>query len=210
MFLNREEAGIKLASHLLRGKNLENAVIVSIPRGGVVVGASLSKFLSLPHKALIVKKIGAPHNPELAMGATGSDSIVFWDDEIIRSLGVSKEEKEDSLKKTVSTIKKREKNLGLEKLNIKGKSIIVVDDGVATGATAIAAALILKRMGAIKIILATPVIAKHTKGEIKKYFDKIISVLTPSDFHAVGEFYREFPQVEDEEVKEILNIKNKI
>lgn len=212
MFLNREEAGMRLSVLLLKEGKFESAVVVAIPRGGIVVGELVSKVLRVPLAALIVKKIGAPGNPELAIGATGppvgGDSVVFWDELLIKSLKISPEEKKDALFATIKTIKAREKILKLPRLRARNKTAIVVDDGVATGATAIAASLILKKLGSKKNILATPVISKHTKKEIKKYFDKIISVITPSDFSAVGQFYREFPQVEDEEVRDLLHRSN--
>ena len=204
MFVNREEAGMRLAVKLLREKNLKNAVIICVPRGGVVVGKTVSEVLKIPFKILIVKKIGAPNNPELAIGATGSDSEVFWDENLVSILNISKKERTNLLKQTKDAIHKREKALGIGRMDVREKTVIVVDDGIATGATAIAASLILKNMGSSKIILATPVISKRTKRELGKYFDKIISVETPEDFHAVGEFYREFPQIEDEEVRKLL------
>ena len=207
MFINREEAGIRLALKFSREENLQNAVIVLIPRGGVIVGKIVSEILNIPPAILIVKKIGAPNNPELAIGATGSDGVEFWDDKLIRSLGILKKEREEALRQTIKTIYQREKRWALKSPKVKGKTAIVVDDGVATGATAIAASLILKKLGAKKIILATPVISKYTKREIAQYFDKIIAVETPDDFSAVGEFYREFPQVADKEVIEIVNRK---
>lgn len=206
MFLNREEAGIRLASKVARLKNVKAAIVVAIPRGGVVVGKVISLVLQIPFSALLVKKIGAPANPELAIGATGSDSIVYWDEEIIKSLKMSHKNRKQALKKTVETIREKEKSLGIKPPDVKGKSVILVDDGVATGATAIAASLILAKLGTQKIILATPVISKRTKNELKKYFDKIVAVETPNDFQAVGEFYQEFPQVEDEEVKKLLTL----
>lgn len=207
MFLNREEAGIRLASVLDKEKNIRNSVLIVIPRGGVVVGKVISQILQIPMEVLIVKKIGAPQNPELAIGATGADGIVFWDEDLIRSLKISRKEKRELLKNTIEEAHKRQEALGLKIPYVAGKTVIVVDDGVATGATAIASSLILKKLGSNKIILTTPVISKRTKKEIKQYFDKIIAVETPDDFSAVGEFYRDFPQVEDEKVKEILNIK---
>lgn len=204
MFLNREEAGTRLAVRLSSEKAIGDSSIIAIPRGGVVVGKAISEILGIPLGVLIVKKIGAPQNPELAIGATGSDGMVFWDEKLMKYLGVSEKEREDALSKTIRTIKEREKSLGIEIPNIKGKIAIVVDDGVATGATAISTFMILRKLGARKVILATPVISRRTKKELEKYFDKIVSVETPHDFQAVGEFYRDFPQVEDKEVRKLL------
>jgi putative phosphoribosyl transferase len=208
MFRNREEAGIKLASKINKEK-IKNAIVVAIPRGGVVLGKAVSSILRLPLAVLIVKKIGSPNNPELAIGATGpptgGDNIVYWDEDIIKSLGISDKEKNRLLKKTIQSIRQKEKSLGLLKLNVYDKVAIIVDDGVATGATAVAASLILRKLGASKVILATPVIAKHTEKQISPHFYKIITIMSPRDFQAVGQFYLDFPQVEDEEVRKLLS-----
>src|SRR3990167_9630835 len=208
MFLNREEAGIRLALKLSKEKIPKDSIIVAIPRGGVIVGKVASEILKIPLSILIVKKIAAPHNPELAIGATGSDGVVFWDENLIGYLDISGKEKDKALSLTIKTIKAREKQLGIKIPDVKRKTTIVVDDGVATGATTIVTSMILKKLGSKKIILATPVISKRTKKELGEHFDKIVSVLTPDDFSAVGEFYREFPQVEDEEVKALLDRKS--
>ena len=204
MFSNRKEAGVRLALKLSKEKFPRDSIVVSIPRGGVVVGKAISEILGIPLAVLIVKKIGAPQNPELAIGATGSDGVVFWDEKLLKYLGISGKEKKQALLKTIRTIKEREEGLGIKIPNIKDKIAIVVDDGVATGATAISTSMILKKLGAKKVILATPVISRSTKKELEKYFDHIISVETPRNFQAVGEFYQEFPQVEDEEVRKLL------
>ena len=204
MFLNREEAGTRLAVRLSSEKAIGDSSIIAIPRGGVVVGKAISEILGIPLGVLIVKKIGAPQNPELAIGATGSDGMVFWDEKLMEYLGVSEKEKEEALLETIRTIKEREEGLGIKIPNIKGKIALVVDDGVATGATAISTSMILKKLGAKKVILATPVISRRTKKELEEHFDKIVSVETPREFGAVGQFYQEFPQVEDEEVRKLL------
>lgn len=204
MFLNREEAGKRLALYIFGDGQAKNASIVAIPRGGVVVGSVVSEFLKIPLSVLIVKKISIPKSPELAIGATGSDGIVFWDEDIVRSLNLTSDEQEKALLTTREIIKSREKRLNLKMPYVKGKTVYLVDDGVATGATVTAAALILKKMEAKKIILAVPVITKKTMRYLKKYFDKIIAVEEPRDFSAVGEFYTEFPQVEDAEVAKII------
>ena len=207
MFLNREEAGIRLALKLSKEKFPRDSLVVSIPRGGVIVGKTISEILGMALQVLLVKKVGAPQNPELAIGATGSNGVVYWDEKLIEYLDISDKEKDAAFSETVRGIKAREKRLGVEPLkqiSLKGKTIIVVDDGVATGATAITAFKILKKLGSKKIVLATPVISRKTKKELRRYFDSVIAVEAPRDFQAVGQFYQEFPQIEDEEVKELL------
>ncbi len=207
MFENREEAGLKLSALLLK-ENYTDAIVICIPRGGVIVGKVIAKVLKIPLTILIVKKIGAPNNPELAIGATGSENaggIVFWDENLVENFGISQKEKETLLKKTFETISELEKKFKVTLPNIENKFAIVVDDGVATGATAIASSLIVKKLGAKKIILATSVISRSTKVELKEYFDKIIAAEIPPNFKSVGQFYNNFPQVENAEVNRILN-----
>ncbi len=206
MFLNREDAGARLAIRLSSERAISNSVIIAIPRVGVVVGKAISRILGISFGVLIVKKIGAPQNPELAIGAAGSDGIVFWDEKLIAYLGLSDKEKEEAYLATVKTIKEREKGFSIKTPNVRGKTVILVDDGVATGATAITSSMILKKLGSKRIILATPVISKRTKKELERYFDKIITVETPRSFQAVGQFYQEFPQVEDKEVRKLLTV----
>ena len=127
MFLNREEAGERLA-HKLSKIKLDNGLIIAIPRGGVVVGKIISQILNLPFSVLIVKKIASADNPELALGATGVDGIVFWDENLIESLNVSNKDKEAALKTTLQAVKKRAKSLGISLPKVKNKTSIVVDD----------------------------------------------------------------------------------
>lgn len=199
MFYDREDAGEQLASSLVNKPYLKNSIIVAIPRGGVAVAKKVSQALSLPLFAMIVKKISSPDNPELAVGAT-SDGSVFWDD----SFKLPPEEKERLLKDTRSQIAERRKQLDLKPFNPKGKNVILVDDGVATGATVIASSLALKSLKAKKIILATPVISQNTKEEITKYFDEIVQVLVPETLFAVGQFYINFSEVTFNQVRELL------
>lgn len=206
MFLNRQEAGKRLASKLDKVKRGVDAVI-AIPRGGVVVGKVISLLLGIPLYALVVRKIGAPPNPELAIGAVGPNDTVYWEEDIIKTLNIDKRQIDKLLETTREVLAEREKRLGIKMPHVFGKNVILVDDGVATGATVVAATLALKNLGVDKIILAVPVISKRTKRQLSPNFTKIVSILTPKDFQAVGQFYQEFPQVEDEEVKEILNSK---
>jgi predicted phosphoribosyltransferase len=204
MFLNREEAGIRLALRLSQEKKPQRPLVVAIPRGGVVIGKVISEVLEYPLALLIVKKIGALDNPELALGAVGPGGKAYWDEAIVSSLKVSEDVRETLLEKTYKQVKEREKFLGTSFPEVKDQDIILVDDGVATGATAISATNILRENGANSITLATPVISKGTKKEISPFFEKIVSVVTPLFFNSVGAFYKEFPQVSDEEVRTLL------
>lgn len=208
MFDSREQAGKLLADKLFFSKDKSDIIVLGIPRGGVVVAKVVAQELKKPLDIIVTKKIGAPENPELAIGAVGPGKTVFWDDDLCQKLGMTKEIKSHELIIKNREREAREKILRGNKqtLNLKNKTAILVDDGVATGATALAAYQFLKKMRAKKIILATPVIAKDTFLNIKRYFDEVIFLEKPEEFYAVGEFYREFPQVEDEEVIELLKI----
>lgn len=211
MFKNREEAGRLLAEKLfpLKGKDL---IVLGIPRGGVVLGKVIADCLGCPLDVVVVKKLGAPYNPELAIGAISLGGVVYWDENLCKSVGVGEEYKNEELRIKNYELVEREKYLRSDRgqLDLEGKIVILTDDGVATGATTIAAVRATRKMRPSKIILAVPVIAADTIEKIKVEVDELIYLEAPIDFYAVGQFYGEFGQVEDEEVKEILNIKSKI
>lgn len=210
MFENRQQVGELLAEKLKRYKKRDNVLALGIPRGGVVVGKVVVQKLNLPLDIIVVKKIGAPSNPELAIGAVGPGNVVYWDKDLIGRLGISKFQ--SSKLKVQSSKERREKEKilreGKDQVQVKGKTVVLVDDGVATGATAVAAQKALQKMGAKKVILAVPVISKETFSDIKRYFDKVIALSVEEEFYAVGQFYREFPQVTDQEVIKLLEARD--
>lgn len=206
MFENREQAGQLLADRLLEYKNRTDVIVFAIPRGGVVVAKVVANSLGVPLDIVVIKKIGAPDNQELAIGAVGPDNCVYCDRNLFRRLEISKFQISNLKFKIENERKQREKILRGRKRypSIEDKTVILVDDGVATGATAIVASLWVKKMNSKEIILAIPVIAKSTLSNISKYFDRIIFLEQPEEFYAVGEFYQDFPQVSDEEVIQLL------
>lgn len=207
MFKDREEAGILLGKKLKKFVKL-NSVILAIPRGGVVVGSVISNVLNLSFDVLVVRKIGAPHNPELAIGAVGPGKTVYWDRKLCKNLGVEKSEMAKLKSTKYQEVLDREKTFRNKKpLDVAGKIVILVDDGVATGATVIVAQKYLKKINAKEVILAVPVISTDVLRDIKRYFDIVVALKIKENFYAVGEFYKYFPQVEDNEVVAILNSK---
>ncbi|MBI2036183.1 phosphoribosyltransferase [Candidatus Microgenomates bacterium] len=206
MFDNREQAGELLSKKLENYKKRGEVVVLGIPRGGVVVASKVAELLKLSLDIVIVKKIGAPHNPELAIGAVAGAKIIYWDNRLCRQLGVQPNEKLKIKNEKLRELAERERLLRGKKNynNLKNKTVILVDDGVATGATAIAAGKFIKKMAAQKIILAVPVIAKDTLLYIKRYFDEVVFLESPEGFHAVGQFYQEFNQITDDEVRKLL------
>lgn len=206
MFEDRIDAAKKLCPKLLEYKNNKNAVIVGLTRGGVVTAKEISKFLHLNFKAIIIKKITVPGNEELAIGAMVSKEDVFWNKSLCRDFGIDKAKKEDLVSKKEKEIKKLEIKLGIKNTqrDFKEKITIVIDDGIATGASAIAASNFIRKQNPKQTILATPVIAFDALGYIKKYFDNVIYLEKRKDFYAVGQFYKNFEQISDEETANIL------
>ena len=206
MFQNREEAA-RLLGEKLKEKYGQDAVVLGIPRGGVILAKVVADMLNAPLDIVVVKKIGAPDNEELAVGAVGPDKTVYWEEKICQQLGINKSAKLKVKSEKLQEQKEREKRLreGKNPIDLQDKTVILVDDGVATGATVMAAALFLKKQKVREAILATPVIAKDTLAKMKKYFTEIIYLDAPRQFYAVGQFYQDFPQVEDEEVRRLLS-----
>lgn len=203
MFESRDQAGEKLAKKL-KSFTGKKAIVLAIPRGGVVVGAAVAKAFKVPLNALITRKIGAPGNPELAIGAVGPDKVRVVNWELVSQLQVENDYLTAATEEKCQEIKKRQAEYGQKKLEVKGKTVILVDDGIATGATTEAAILWLKTKKAGKIILAVPVAPPEVTKKLKVLVDKVVVLETPRFFGAVGQFYQDFPQVSDEEVKKLL------
>ncbi|MEK7534722.1 MAG: phosphoribosyltransferase family protein [Patescibacteria group bacterium] len=206
MFENRKDAGRKLALKIKKTIGNNGYSVIGIARGGVVLGKIIADCLNVSLHILVIRKIGVPSNKELAIGAVGSKKIVYWDEDLIKRLKVSDTYRLSALKEKAREVENLEKIFSINKkgLDFRDKRVILVDDGVATGTTVLCAHKILKMQRSKQIILATPVISKESFKNIRKYFDKIIVLEKPLRFWAVGQFYREFPQVEDEEVIKIL------
>lgn len=206
MFADRKQAGKLLAKKLEGFKNSKNAIVFGITRGGVVVAHEISKDLKLPLEIIVIKKIGAPLNPELAIGAVGPSKTAYWEKRLLKVLFVSHDYKTEAADVKNQEREELEKYLrnGRKSLNPINKKIILVDDGVATGATVLCALKYFRKKKAAEIILATPVIARDTVDRIEKYFDSIIAIEIVKDLNAIGQFYQNFKQVENKEVKAII------
>ena len=206
MFEDREDAGRKLCPKLKKFLSKKDCVIVGLTRGGVITAKKISSALNLPLKALVVKKIGAPQNPELAIGAIVSLKDTYWDLKLLKSFNIAEEERKVLVLQKLKEVKALQKILKIKNraFDFKNKTVILVDDGVATGASVIVAAKYLKRVKVKSIILATPVIAADTLINIKKYFDIVVYLQKRKDFYAVGQFYYNFEEIYDEKVAIIL------
>jgi predicted phosphoribosyltransferase len=204
-FANRVDAGKRLASEL---KNLigKNAIVLAIPRGGVVVGYEIAKALNLPLDVIIPRKIGAPDNPELAIGAMTEDGTIILDQNLVSYLGVSQDYIKEESKRQKKEIERR---LNLYRGNepypkLQGKDVIIVDDGIATGSTMKAALASVRNRGARTVTVAVPVGPPSTIKELKKQADKVICPYAPEYLQAIGQFYVDFEQTTDEEVIQLL------
>ena len=205
-FPNRAEAGRVLGLHLL-GLARENPVVVALPRGGVPVALEVARQLRAPMELFVVRKIGLPGHPELAMGAIGEGGGQYFDTELMRRLGVSRgnlepvEEKEQlELERRVAIYQK-----GRKATSISGRPVIIVDDGAATGTTARVAIDAMRAKGASRVIVAVPVASSEAIAELRQHADEVVSVLRPTSFAAVGQWYRDFAQLSDRDVMEMLD-----
>lgn len=207
MFKNRTEAGKQLAKKLAKYKDKKNYIILAIPRGGAVVAAEVAKELNLPLDIVMTKKISAPGNDEFAIGAVHLHGDVYLNEKIIKNYDIPQEYLEKEKKKKLAHLQKQMEYLrnGKPLLNLKNKSIILVDDGIATGYTIMSAAKYLSEIPVKSIVIASPVAPKDVINNLCETCEEIIICDTPNVFGSVGKFYEEFEEVTDEQVKKILN-----
>lgn len=205
-FRDRREAGRLLAEKLSFLKSKEDLLVLAIPRGGVVVGSEVAKALGAPLDVYITRKIGAPYNPELAIGAIASDGTLVLDRSLSSRLGVSEEYIKAQSAREQEEIERRMRRYRRDQPSpdLEGKRVILVDDGIATGATIEATIDALHRTGVEELILAVPVGPKDTIERLKKKVDQLICLHAPQIFWAVGSFYMTFDQTSDEEVVALL------
>ncbi len=205
MFVDRQDAGQKLAKALGAYKG-QNVLVIGLPRGGVVVAYEVALYLGAALDVIAPRKVGAPFNPELALGAVTETGEGYFNDHLISSLGVSKSYIEKESQKEQAVAKRRLElfRRGKPPLNCKDRLVIIVDDGLATGATMKAAIHSIKNQKPKKLIVAVPVSPPDTASEISQMCDDFIALATPWQFQAVGQFYEHFPQTEDEEVLNLL------
>ncbi len=205
MFRDRVEAGELLAASLVGRFRGEHVVVLGIPRGGVVVAAPVSDALKAPLDVVVPRKLGAPGNPELAIGAI-APGVRVLDERLLRALGVPERYVEEEIGRQEEEILRRTKlyRSGGDATAIAGTTVVVVDDGVATGATAMAALRWCRAQGAVRVVFAVPVGPRETVRRLAQEADEVIVMETPPSFAAVGEWYLTFDQVSDDEVIQIL------
>ncbi len=204
LFRDRVEAGKQLAK-ALKSANKET-IVLAVPRGGVVVGFEVAKALKIALDIIVTKKIGAPDNPELAIGAVAEDGTYFLDEEIAKQVYLPKGYVDEEVERLREEIQRRLLRYRgkVPYPNLRNRDIVVVDDGVATGSTLKAALKLLRRRGVTFVTVAVPVGPADTINELEQLADKVVCLHTPSIFYAIGQFYEDFSQTSDEEVTDLL------
>jgi putative phosphoribosyl transferase len=206
VFQDRREAGRILAKELSSFKGRDDVIVLGIPRGGVVVGHEIAQALNAPLDVYITRKIGAPHNPELALGAVASDGTLILDHQLAKRLGVSQDYIDAESERQEREIERRvaEYRGELPGPDLKDKVVILADDGVATGATTLATIRAIRTQEPAQLILAVPVGPQDTIANLRREVDHLVCPHAPEIFWAVGAFYNSFDQTSDEEVRALL------
>ena len=200
-FIDRADAGRRLAARLqhLRG---DQVVVLGLPRGGVPVAYEVARALDAPLDVIVVRKLGVPFQPELAMGAIGEEGVRIINEEVVSIAGVSASQLDEveARERTELEVRVRRFRGGRPPIGLEGRIVVVVDDGIATGSTARAACQVARARGAARVVLAVPVAPPDWRGRLGKFADELVCLHTPDPFYAVGQFYDNFTQTSDEEV----------
>jgi len=206
MFADRADAGRALAKALARLRAAPDAIVLGLPRGGVPVAYEVAAALELPLDVLVVRKLGLPQQPELAMGAIASGGALVVNDEVVRYLGARGEAFEAVRAREQAELERRERDYrgARPSLQMSGLTAILVDDGLATGATMEAAVRALRSLGAHRVIVAVPVASVEARERIEAVADEVVCLASPMFFSAVGQWYADFGQTEDDEVRDLL------
>lgn len=202
MFKDRNDAGRQLAQRLLQYQQDANAMVLALPRGGVVLADEVSSALSLPLDLILVRKLGVPGQEELALGAISIDNVIILNKSIIAALNINNEMIEQIIAKEQAELARRNRVYRHNKTfpDIKDKTVILVDDGIATGATMRAAIKIVQLHHPKKVIVAVPIASSSVYQDFAQESVELVVLATPEPFYGIGMWYAQFPQLEDEEV----------
>ena len=205
-FADRHEAGRILASRLTGYAHQSGVTVLGLARGGVPVGFEIAKTLALRFDVFVVRKLGVPGHEELAMGAIASGGVRVLNAKVLNKLSHAEKALREATAKEEQELKRRERQYreGREFRPIEGNTVIVVDDGLATGATMRAATIAIKQLSASRCVIAVPVGAPDACGDLQDEADEVVCAIMPSPFYAVGQFYRDFSQTTDDEVRELM------
>lgn len=205
-FRDRAEAGRLLAETVREYGGRDDVVVLALPRGGVPVGFEVAKALNAPLDVFVVRKLGLPGQEELAMGAIASGGARVLNQELIRALGIPEEIVEQVTQEEQRELERREREYrdGRPPIDVHGKTVILVDDGLATGSSMRAAVLALKQKEPAQIVVAVPVAPRESCLELQSVADRVVCAVTPEPFWGVGQWYGDFSQTSDEEVRDLL------
>src|SRR5215217_1533133 len=206
IYRNRSEAGKHLAVKLTTYANRDDVLVLALPRGGVPVAYEVAMALNAPLDVFLVRKLGLPGHEELAMGAIATGGVRVLNKEVVRYLNIPGEVIDAVAAEEQRELERRERLYRGDRPapDVRGKTVILVDDGLATGSTMRAAAVALRRQRPARIVVAVPVSAPQTCDEYRMGVDEIVCAVTPEPFHAVGQWYADFSKTNDEEVRELL------
>jgi predicted phosphoribosyltransferase len=206
LFQDRTEAGKVLAAQLQHYAQRPDVIVLALPRGGVPIAYEISRALGLPMDLFLVRKLGVPEHEELAMGAIASGGVRVINDEVVDTLHIPESTIDRAAAIEQHELERRERDYrgDAPSPNVAGKTVILVDDGLATGSTMRAAAEALRQMHPARIVVAVPTASPDTCDAFRQIVDEVICAITPQPFHAVGIWYEHFPQLTDDEVRELL------
>ena len=206
LFRDRREAGRVLAEKLAAYANRPGVIVLALPRGGVPVAYEVARRLVAPLDVFVVRKLGVPGYEELAMGAVATGGVRVLNDQLVESLGIPDQMIDAVVSREQQELARRERLYrgGRPPPDVGGRTAILVDDGLATGATMFAAIEALRKQNPARIVVAVPTASPDTCEEMKRKADEVICAITPEPFHAVGRWYRDFSQTTDEEVAGLL------
>ena len=205
-FGDRREAGRALASKLSKYARRRDVIVLALPRGGVPVAYEVARALEAPLDVFLVRKLGIPGHEELAMGAVATGGVRVLNVPLVRSLGIPESVVESITSKELQELERRERLYRSRRppVDAHGKTVILVDDGLATGATMVAAIQALRNLAPKRIVAAVPVAARDTCEQLGSVADEVVCAVTPEPFHAVGLWYEDFTPTSDDEVRELL------
>jgi len=206
LFKDRVAAG-RLLAERLAGEKLPNGLVLGIPRGGIVVAAEVARALNLPLDIIVPRKVGAPGNPEVAVGAVTQDGTVIYNNYLLQRLGLGAQDMEHQVERVIREINRRVILYRGRQAppDTSGRAVLLIDDGIATGFTVLAALRSLRCSGAQKTILAVPVAPPEVINRLKREVDEVVCLKSPEEFYAVGQFYEDFRQTTDQEVIALLD-----
>jgi putative phosphoribosyl transferase len=206
-FADRYDGGAALAALLMPFRRRDDVVVLALPRGGVPVAFEVARRLQAPLDIFVVRKLGLPGRPELAMGAIASGGVRVLNDDVIAAYGVPSHVIEGAVQQERTELERRELVYrdGRPPLELGGRTVLLVDDGLATGSTMKAAVQAVRALHPTRVVVAAPVGARETCGEMARIADEVVCALTPEPFSAVGLWYRDFSQTSDAEVRSLLH-----